>query len=301
MAVAAEWGPTHPPSFSAAVSEAAHARPERDLLPVEKSAGVAIKPLVYGRRSKRGNEMTKKVLLGLMLVLGVGALSAAPALAHTPQFWTDKTETLKLRSVTSTPSKLQPDALEFSNNGPLETVIKTIATKKEGSEEKTVLCTEVEFGTTVVVNSPEGEKNHEDELAMPFGIAEGDACEEGKSGAAVPTYFDTTAVGVVPATVTFSGGPEPTAIIATVHKLKLSENIGSAFCTLSLEGAKGEVHNSSGPFVEESTPNLNVQFTKAALSGSCVEGPITRKFTGTFTANYFLETMSTLTDTAWIN
>jgi hypothetical protein len=244
--------------------------------------------------------MKKKALLGFISALVVGALSAAPALAHTPQFWTDKSETVKLRSVTSTPSKLQPDALEFVNNGPIETTIRINPTKKEVFEEKTVACTEVELGTTVLVNNPEGGKSLENELAMPFGIAEGDACNEGKTGAAIPTYFDTSATGAVQAIISFSGGPKPTPIIATIHKLKLSEEIGGVFCTLALEGAKAEVNDWAGPFTEESPANLNLQFTKAPLSGTC-EGKPVKKFTGEFTANFFLETMSTLTDTAWIN
>jgi hypothetical protein len=245
--------------------------------------------------------MKSKVLLGVMSALLVGALSAAPTFAHVPQFWTDKTETTLLRSVTSLPSKLQPDAMEFVNNGPIETTIRTIPTMKEKTvEERTVACTEVELGTTVLVNNPEGGKTLENELAMPFGIAEGDSCAEPAGGPAIPTYFDTSAAGVVPARVTFSGGPKPTPIFATIHKLKLSENIGGFFCTLTLEGAKAEVNDSTGPFTEEAPPNLNLQFTRAPLTGSC-EGKIVRKLKGEFTANFYLETMSTLTDTAWIN
>ena len=126
--------------------------------------------------------MKTKFLAGVVSALVIGALSAAPALAHTPQFYNEEAVGTRvlLRSVATVPpkTKLQPDAMEFINNGNLEVVLKPTTGGSEGT--KTVLCTEVEFGTTVVVNTPEGEKTTlENKLAMPFGIAEGNSSAGG--------------------------------------------------------------------------------------------------------------------------
>jgi hypothetical protein len=235
--------------------------------------------------------MKKSYLLGLISMLVVGALYTAPAFAAAPQFFTEKPVPAKnpaylLRSVTSIPIR-QPDALEFVLNGPVEFKI-----KEKGVITKTIVCTEVEFGTTVVSNSPEGEKLPENKLAMPFGVAEGDSCKEGET--VVPTYFDTTAGGAVNASLTFRY--VGTTVKATVHTLKLSQNFGGTFCTLELNGAEAEV-NDVFPFgLEEAPNNLNLQFTNAKLKDTCGE----TKSEGEFTANFFVETMSTLSDTAWI-
>jgi hypothetical protein len=151
----------------------------------------------------------------------------------------------------------------------------------------------------VVSNTPEGEKTTlENKLALPFGIAEGNSCTEGPIGA-VPTYFDTTAAGVVPATITFKGGPGP-PIFATIHKLKLSMSIAGKFCTVPFEGTQGEVVNLKGFPGEERAPNLELVFTGApGTSFATCEGTTTT-YKVFLTAHYLLETMSTLTDTVWI-
>jgi len=240
----------------------------------------------YFMTVREGYFMSKKLLIGVACVLIVGALSAASASAAAfPQFWTDSTKTTLLRSVTAVP-KNQPDALEWVNNGPVEFVL-TPSTK-----EAPVLCNEVEFGTTVLVNSGELETK----LALPFGVAEGDDCIQDMPGGVieVPTYFDTGANGVVPASITFTGAKPP--FIATLHKLKFSLNKSRTFCTVSLEGAKGTVENVVEGFVEESPPNLNMTFPGVPTSVICG----TTKLKGIFAANFFLETMSTTTDTAFL-
>jgi hypothetical protein len=220
------------------------------------------------------------VVLISMLVLG-GLVAASAAAAPFPIFWTDKTETELLRSVTATPQN-QPDALEFVNNPPMEIT---------WGKQPIIFCHEVEFGTTVVVNGGAIETK----LALPFGVAEGDEClqstEEGLI--MVRTYFDTTAKGVVPATITITGGPP---FVATIHKLKLSQNKAGLFCTVNLNGVKGEFFNSPGPFVEEGPPNLTLTVppTPVKITGTGCPG------TGVFQATFYLETMSTITDTAWI-
>jgi hypothetical protein len=230
--------------------------------------------------------MKPKLLLGSLLVLVLGALSAAPAFAKAPHLYTDHFEKTLLRSVTSTP-KNQPDALEWANNGPM------IFTFETATGEPPIECSEVELGTTVVANGVNAKGVEETKLAMPFGIAEGDDCIQNFPAAPlqVPTYFDTTAAGVVPAVVTITGGPP---FVAKITKLKLSVNKAGAFCTIGVEPA-GELINVAEGFVEESPPNLNV--TLAGKTGVACPG---KKFSGTFVANFFLETMSTTTDTAWV-
>jgi hypothetical protein len=225
--------------------------------------------------------MKKKLFAGLVLVLAGTALYAASAAsAAFPQFWTSTAKAVKLRDVT-TPPKGQPDAMEFANEGPLVMGISTT--------EEPVFCNEVEIGTTPIVNTGLAETK----LSLPFGVAEGDLCKQPMAGHVieVPTYFDTSAAGVVPATITVAGPPN----IATIHKLKLSLNKAGVFCTVSLEGVKGEIHNIAEGFAEEAPPNLNVAF----------EGP-TAVTCGKFKGGGFvimhvsLETMSTTTDTAWV-
>lgn len=189
-----------------------------------------------------------------------------------------------LRDVKTTPVN-QPDALEFVNNG--NVVLKTSV--------GTLTCTEVEFGTTVL--NAKATATTEVELAVPFGVA------EGPEDCTVPTYFDTLATGAVGnsangkvASVSIADSGAGTEIVATLHNLKFSQNItGIGFCTGNLDGVKGKVENSEGPFVEEAPPNLNVQFTEKELTVSGTGCPTTAKLT----ANFFLETPSTSTETAW--
>lgn len=210
-----------------------------------------------------------------------------------PRFWTDSGETTPLRSVAGVP-KNQPDALEFVNNGPVEFALSI------ESEMPDIIC-EMEFGTTVLLNNGE----QEPKLALPFGVAEGGSCgqekvEEGGEEVpppnSVPTYFDTRANGSVPATITVAGaGPTYTA---TVRKLKLSQNIAGKFCTANLEGIRGTLSNVTTGFVEESPPNLNLQFTGVVVPVTCTGTK--QHISAALTANFFLETPSTDTDTAFV-
>jgi hypothetical protein len=254
--------------------------------------------------------MKSKLLAGLVAAAAIAAFSAASALAApVPQLWTDSTKTTPLRSVTSTPVN-QPDALEFVG-------VPSEVTEKFGLsgvafewEEKKALngvaCQEAEFGTTVVSNSPEGEvKTKENKLAIPFGVAEGDECT-GSTGPAVEpalVYFDTTAAGAVPANITIAPGP-----VGHLHKLKFSIRIGERFCTVTvLEGALVEFVNVTSGFVEESFPNLLATIPGVLASGApnasvlCTRvGEKTVKVSGKVRGTFFLETMSTATDTAFI-
>jgi hypothetical protein len=229
--------------------------------------------------------MKPKLLLGSLFVLVLGALSAAPAFAKSPHLYTDHFEKVLLRSVVETP-KNQPDALEWANDGPVFFTF-------EVTGEPPVECSEMELGTTVVANHVNAKGLEETKLAMPFGIAEGDDCIQNFPAAPlqVPTYFDTTAAGVVPAVVTITGGPP---FIAKITKLKFSLDKAGTWCTLGGEPT-GELINVGEGFVEESPPNLNV--TLATKTGGVCGG---KKFSGTFVGNFFLETMSTTTDTAWV-
>jgi alpha-tubulin suppressor-like RCC1 family protein len=197
-----------------------------------------------------------------------------------PQLWTSSSETTALRSVTSTPID-QPDALEFVNSGPM--VI-------ELSNKRAPHACEVEFGVTVLVNNGTAQTK----LALPFGIAEGNSCKEGEEIA--PTYFDTRANGSVPATITI-GGAGPT-YTATVHRLKLSQNIGGTFCTETVNNVTGTLTNVTAGFVDEAPPNLTLQITHAPIKISCPASEL--KVTATLTASFFLETPSTATNTAFV-
>ena len=234
-------------------------------------------------------------------VLAVGAIVAvfamvASSASAAPRFFEAKGGA-PLRSVSTLPSKNQPASIEFNNNGPVQFVVHVISKTKEFKEEFVVLCNEFEYGTTVVTNTLEGLEG-ENKLALPWGVAETDSCLEGSAGGpTVPVYFDTGATGVVPATITFAGVLP--AITAKVHKLKLSMEVAKRFCTATFENTPGEVIDSSGPFNEETTPNTAIQFNGAPFTGIC-EGKPTLKFTGKLFANLFVETMSTTTDTVWI-
>jgi hypothetical protein len=228
--------------------------------------------------------------IGLMAIslVCMFALTATSALAG-PRFWTDKTKTVALRDVNTEPSPKQPDALEFVNNGTVALV----------TSKGTINCTELEFGGTVLSNTEALA-----ELAVPFGVAEGDNCTIG--GANVPTYFDTLANGVVGnagngkvASITVTE-PAKGTFQANVHNLKFSQNIpGIGFCTANVDGKNGVVTNVTEGFVEEASPNLNVQFTKAVLPVISTGG-VGCPETGELTGNFFLETPSTMSDTAFV-
>jgi hypothetical protein len=234
--------------------------------------------------------MKKKVLAATLAVLSVGAILTASALAA-PRLWTDSTAKTLLRSVKTAPIN-QPDALEFANEGSVAFILMS------GGAQKTILCNEVEFGNTVVLNNELNKATNllETKLAMPFGVAEGDNCTSQTSAGTVetvPTYFDTNPAGDVPATITLTGGPP---FFATIRKLKFSQNIEGKFCTATVEGVMGEVTNGAEPFVEESPPNLTVAI-KAPIPVVCGK----TKVPAELIARFFLETMSTTTDTAFIS
>jgi hypothetical protein len=214
------------------------------------------------------------------------ALIAGSASATTAELL-DKKEGNLLRDVGREP-KNQPDAGEFVNNGTVELV----------TTAGTIKCTEIEFGTTVV-------KNPGVTLGLPFGVAEADNCSV--AGVNVPTLFDTTNEGAVgtPGGVVASVTVEKVGaeFIATLHNLKFSQKVplvgGTGFCTGNLNGLTGVVRNAEGALVEEKTPNLNVTFTKVKVP---IENAGAEKCPkeGELTANFFLETPSTETDTAFI-
>ncbi len=231
--------------------------------------------------------MTKKALGSTaLLLLLAGALAASTAYGS-PRLWTDPSETTLLRSVKAGPIN-QPDALEFVNEGPVGIVVfaKGFA--------RTITCNEIEYGTTVLANDELVKTEVETKLAMPFGVAEGDECTTVNTAGGtepVPIYFDTNAAGAVPATIKLTGP----AFEATLSKLKLSEDIAGSFCTANLEGVKGEVSNPTTGLVEESPANLNVAIN-AIVPITCGK----EKAKEEIKARFFLETMSTTTDTAFI-
>ena len=245
--------------------------------------------------------MRGPIRIGLLAVslVCMFAFSAAAALGDSTDELRDKKAGALLRDVNTAPAG-QPDALEFVNNGNL--VLSGLA----GLEEA-ITCKEAEFGTTVL-QAKATEAKPSTQLAIPFGVVEGDECETKAGGLKfkVPTWFDTLASGAVGnsvngnvATVNISDKSPETPITATLHDLKFSQNIGGKFCVGNLDGLAGTVANSEGPFVEEKIPNLNVQFTNVVVPVSNAVGSTGCPTEGKLTANFFLETMSTTTDTAW--
>jgi hypothetical protein len=233
---------------------------------------------------------TRIGLLAISLVC-MFAFVAASASAAERQLFNEENKTTRklLRDVNTKPptGALQPDALEFVNNGTAKLAIAGLGT---------IECSEIEFGTTLVNNDGVNALK----LAIPFGVAEGDNCTLAGVGN-VPTYFDTLANGAVGsgtnvASVTVTGA-NPGPYTAVVHDLKFSQNIGGKFCTAEVNLAQGKVANSKGLFVEEKTPNLEAKFEKVKLAVSGEAGCPTE---AELTANFFLETPSTTTDTAWI-
>jgi hypothetical protein len=233
------------------------------------------------RGSTRGGLMA----VSLVCIL---AFSAVSAFADADDQLLNKAAGTALRDVKATPAN-QPDAAEFVNNGNVELV----------TSAGTIVCTEMEFGTTVVNN-----KAGEVTLALPFGVAEQDNCNV--LGKNVPTYFDTLESGAVGnaangkvATITVADSGAGSKIVATVRDLKFSQELPLiGFCTGNVDGKTGTVTNVTAGFVEESTPNLNVQFSKVAIP---IEGGSSCPKTGELTGNFFLETPSTNTDTAFFN
>jgi hypothetical protein len=247
--------------------------------------------------------MKTKILAVLLAAAAVGTFTATSALAGpVPQLWTDSSKTTPLRDVKSTPIN-QPDALEFVTSTQLGPLIFHWTEKGAQFE---VVCQEAEFGTTLVSNSPEGEvKTKENKLALPFGVIENDECRDtgpNTTGLAL-AYFDTTAAGVVPANITIAPGP-----VGHLHKLKFSLNlVGNGWCTVTvLEGTPVLFANATAGFVEESLPNLiaTVLGETASAPNSSIActhtGEKTVKVKGSIGSSFFLETMSTKTDTAFI-
>jgi hypothetical protein len=220
------------------------------------------------------------------------AFMAASAFADEDDQLRDKNGGALLRDISKAPVN-QPDAAEFINHNPVELEVEIAGLKSK------IKCTEMEFGTTVLkaqANAAEPQV----ELALPFGVAEGDNCLKGATE--IPTYFDTTTEGAVGttgpnkvATITIADSGVGTNIVATVHNLKFSQNIpGIGFCTGNVDGKQGVVVNEA--FVnEEATPNLNITFTNQAIPITGTNCPST----GTLNANFFLETPSTTTDSAF--
>ena len=246
--------------------------------------------------------MRRPIRISLLAVslICMFAFSTAAALGDATDELRDKKAGTLLRDVNAAP-KNQPDAAEIVNNG--NVVLSGLA----GLEEA-IICKEVEFGKTVL-RAKATVANPSVLLAIPFAVAEGDECETKAGGLKfeVPTYFDTLASGAVGnsvngnvATVNIADNSPTEAInTATLHDLKISQNIGGKFCVGNLDGIAGVVANSEGPFVEEKTPNLNVQFTNATVAITNATGSTGCPTEGKLTANFFLETFSTGTDTAW--
>jgi hypothetical protein len=199
----------------------------------------------------------------------------------------DKKGGTLLRDVAKEPKGL-PDSLEFVNNGTVKVSMAGIGT---------VECTEIALGATVANNNgTSGLK-----LAMPFGVFEGDNCALAGIGK-VPSNFVTLANGPVgnPAnghvtSVTITGGAAP--FTATLHDLKFSQNIGGKFCTFDFNLVEGKMTNTEAGFVEEKPPNLEAKFDKVKSKAS---GEVGCPAEAEVTADFFLKTPSTTTDTAWV-
>jgi hypothetical protein len=185
--------------------------------------------------------------------------------------------------------------LEFVNNGEV----------KLATASFTQVCTEIELGATVLHNEV-----GKVQLALPFGVFEGDNCQV--AGTRIPNYFDTLNSGAVGnqangevARITIADENNSTKLMAKVENLTFSFKVfgvgGSGFCVADVNGKTAQVENSEHEFVEETLPNLNLQFTETAIPIADGEGVVAPHCPseGKLTGNFFLETPSTTTDTAW--
>jgi hypothetical protein len=218
-----------------------------------------------------------------------GAMAASAFAVAGPRIYNQKGEPRQLLLDATGESKT-PDVLEFANNGTVKFEYEAAGLKK------TLACREIELGGAVISNTESLLK-----LGVPFAVSEGDDCETG--GASIINRFETTAEGVVGspalnkvASITVTGTAEP--YTATVGNLKMGQAfLGIGLCIFNLNGVAGTVRNVTGEFVEEKPPNLNIQFTLAHVP---MEGATGCPKEASLTGNFFLETMSTTTDTAFI-
>jgi len=175
------------------------------------------------------------------------AFFAGQALAAADDaLYTDNTATTLLRDIKSTPVNA-PGALEFVNNGNF------IVNAAGGVFTNT--CSEVEFGTYITDNG--GGNLGLSKLSLPFGLFEGDNCNS-------QMFFDTTSdaghPAATPALITIADTGAGGADQATVTGLQLTVSFGGTFCTFS-GNLVGSITNSNGPFNEETTPNLQLDFS----------------------------------------
>jgi hypothetical protein len=256
----------------------------------------------YNIKHCRRNVMRGPIRIGLLAVslVWMFAFSAAAALGDSTDDLRDTKRGVLLRDVDKTPTN-QPAALELVNNGDLE--VAGIA-----GLETPIICKQVEFGTTVA-RAKATVANPSVLLAIPFAVAEGDECTLKAGGLTikVPIYFDTLASGAVG---NGANGSVATAAIAdnspgeaingvTFHNLKFSLQWAVKFCVANLDGLTATTTNVTAGFVEEMPPNLNAQFTNVTIPFANGEGSTGCPTEGKLTANFFLETPSTGTDTAW--
>jgi hypothetical protein len=230
---------------------------------------------------------------GFVAVVGAGVLFAAPAFAG-PRLWNESSVSTRmpLRDLLTEPIH-QPDDLEF--NGHLRI---TLGDQKENPGNEPAECREVELGTTVRSNT-----SGNLQLKLPWGVAEGDECRRQPSEALVPTYFDTSATGIGTGSMAISEVPAGSKMyVAKITNLLLSQKYPNEWCTINLATSAGIVENVLSEISEEGAPNLEVKFFIPAASQTCTpNGTIERhKFVGPVQGDFVLETMSTATDTAFV-
>jgi RHS repeat-associated protein len=232
--------------------------------------------------------------IGLLAILSlcVFALVTPTAFADEDDQLVEKKEAGVLVHDVATPNANQPDTMEFVSDGAV--TFKTTTA--------TVTCEEVELGTTVVRAKATALKPTV-ELAIPFGVAENGTDVIAPKDCTAPTWFDTTAEGAVGnsvngkvATVTV-GDTNNLMFVAEFHNLKFSVELAVGLvCTGNLDTVKVPVENITAGFVEEKTANLNAKFVAAAVP---VTGPTGCPTTSELSGKFFLETLSTKTDTAF--
>jgi hypothetical protein len=239
--------------------------------------------------------MNRKLFVGFGAVVCAWVLFAAPALAG-PRLWNESSVSTRvpLRDLLTEPIH-QPDSLEF--NGELDIVL---GDTKENPGGNPVECREVELGTPVRVNTTSGLR-----LGLPWGVAEGDECKWGPPTAVtlVPTYFDTSALGIGTGSITIKEVPAGSkTYTATITNLLVSQKYPNEWCTIALATTGGIVENVLSGFSEEGPSNLEVKFHSSAASERCTPNGTTEihKFVGPVDGRFFLETMSTATDTAFV-
>jgi hypothetical protein len=227
--------------------------------------------------------------IGLLAISGVClfAFMATSAFAADELLTTENGGT-RLRELTTTPAG-SPDSLEFVNSGSLAWKLSELSNT----------CTEIELGAFVKTNPVGGNP----ELALPWGVAEGDNCTFAVLFG--PVTADAAHPGALQTSMVIKDDePRPNPIHAEVTKFEMAW-LGMPFgtCIYGVKEAEklvGNVTTTGGPYGEEgAAPNLTVSFSGKTMKKQAGSGEACPAEIELTKAVFVLETPSTNTDGAF--